>query len=39
MLAMAQLLINNQEAAFIGVSPFFLTHSYNIDVVQLKGEL
>jgi hypothetical protein len=36
---MAQLSINNREAASIGVSPFFLTHGYNIDVVQLKGEL
>jgi hypothetical protein len=33
MLAMAQLSINNQKAAFIGVSLFFLTYGYNIDIV------
>jgi hypothetical protein len=38
-LAVAQLSINNREAASTGVSPFFLTHGYNIDVVQLEGEL
>ena len=36
---MAQLSINNREAASIGVSLFFLTHGYNMDVVQLKEEL
>jgi hypothetical protein len=39
LLAMAQLSINNREAASTGVSPFFLTHGYNMDVVQLEGEL
>jgi hypothetical protein len=39
MLPLAELAINNREVASIWVSLFFLTHSYYIDILDLKAEL
>jgi hypothetical protein len=39
MLPLAELAINNREVASIRVSPFFLTHGYHMDVLDLKAEL
>jgi hypothetical protein len=39
MLLLAELAINNREVASIRVSPFFLTHGYYIDILDLKAEL
>ena len=39
MLPSAELAINNREAASTRVSPFFLTHGYHVDVLDLKAEL
>ena len=39
MLPSAELAINNREAASTRVSPFFLTHGYYVDVLDLKAEL
>jgi len=39
MLLLAELAINNREAASIWVSLFFLTHGYHVDVLDLKAEL
>jgi hypothetical protein len=33
------LAINNRNVTLTGISPFFLTHSYNVDLLDLaKGE-
>jgi hypothetical protein len=34
--APAELAINNHDSASIGMSPFFLTHGYNVEPVQLE---
>jgi hypothetical protein len=39
MLLLAELAINNREAASTRVSLFFLTYSYHMDVLDLKAEL
>jgi hypothetical protein len=39
MLLLAELAINNREVASIRVSPFFLTHGYHMDILDLKAEL
>ena len=31
------LAINNQNVTSIGISPFFLIHSYNVDLLDLAG--
>lgn len=39
MLPSVKLAINNWKAALTRVSPFFLTHGYNIDILELYIEL
>jgi hypothetical protein len=39
LLLIAELTINNQDAASIGVSPFFLIYSYYIEPLQLGKQL
>jgi hypothetical protein len=39
MLPSAELAINNREAASTRVSPFFLTHGYHVDLIELSAEL
>jgi hypothetical protein len=39
MLLLAELAINNREVASIWVSSFFLTHSYYMDILDLKAKL
>ena len=39
LLPVAMLAINNRNATSAGVSPFFLTHGYNVDLLDLaKGQ-
>lgn len=38
LLTSAELAINNHDAASTGVSPFFLTHGYHLEVLQLTEE-
>ena len=35
---MAELAINNHDSATTGVSPFFLSYRYNIELLQLLDE-
>ncbi len=35
----AELAINNRNAALTGISPFFMTHSYNVDLIQIDEQL
>lgn len=39
LLAMAELAINNRTATSTGVSPFFLSHGYNFEPLDLKAPL
>jgi hypothetical protein len=39
MLPSAELAINNREAASTRLSPFFLTHGYHVDVLEIRTEL
>jgi hypothetical protein len=39
LLPMGELAINNRDAASTGVSPFFLTHGYNFEMLQLEDPL
>src|SRR5271157_241315 len=39
MLPSAELAINNREAASTRVSPFFLTHGYHLDILEMSAEL
>lgn len=39
LLSIAELAINNRDAASTGVSPFFLTHGYHCEPLQLHGDL
>jgi hypothetical protein len=36
---MAQLAINGRDSTSTGVSPFFLDHGYNVEPLQLEGEV
>ena len=38
LLPIAELAINNRDAASTGVSPFFLTHGYHVEPLQLTDE-
>jgi hypothetical protein len=38
LLPMAELAINNHDSATTGVSPFFLSHGYNVEPLQLSDE-
>ena len=35
----AELAINNRNAASTGISPFFMTHGYNVDPIQIDEQL
>ncbi len=35
----AKLAINNRNAALTGISPFFITHGYNVDLIQINEQL
>jgi len=35
----AELAINNRNAASTGISPFFMTHGYNVDLIQIDEQL
>src|SRR5947208_15868747 len=35
----AELTINNRNAASTGISPFFITHGYNVDLIQIDEQL
>lgn len=35
LLPMAMLAVNNRDAASTGISPFFMTHGYNVDLLNL----
>ena len=35
----AELAINNRNAALTGISPFFMTHGYNVDLIQIDEQL
>jgi hypothetical protein len=39
MLPMAELAINNHDSSSTGVSPFFLTHGYHVEPLQLTEDL
>ncbi len=34
-LPLAKLTINNQNTASTGISPFFIMHGYNVDLIQI----
>ena len=34
-----ELTINNQNAASTNISPFFMMHGYNVDLIQIDEEL
>jgi hypothetical protein len=36
LLPMAQIAINNRVSSTMGISPFFLTHGYNLEIVDLQ---
>ena len=38
-LPLAELAINNRNAASTGISPFFITHGYNVDLIQINEQL
>ena len=38
-LPLAELAINNQNAASMNISPFFMMHGYNVDLIQIDEEL
>ena len=38
-LPLAELTINNQNAASTGISPFFMTHGYNVNLIQINKQL
>ncbi len=38
-LPLAELTINNWNAALTGISPFFMTHSYNVNPIQINEQL
>ncbi len=35
----AELAINNRNAASTGISPFFMTHGYNVNLIQINEQL
>src|SRR6266513_2109408 len=38
-LPLVELAINNWNAASTGISPFFMTHGYNVDLIQINEQL
>ena len=35
----AELAINNRNTASTGISPFFMTHGYNVNLIQIDEQL